>query len=74
MKTIDIKATGRRIHMMVNEAGISKREIQDACGFTTINPIYKWVNGKSIPSIDHLVVLADLLGVTLDELLVCKEV
>lgn len=74
VKMIDLKSTGEKIATLMEETGTSKQDIVEAVGLTTTNAIYKWVNGMSLPTIDHLVILADVLGVTLDELLVCREV
>lgn len=74
MKTIDPKATGKRISALMSETRTSKQDIAEVLELTTTNSIYKWINGMSLPSIDHLVTLADILGVSLDELLVCREV
>ena len=74
MKTIDLKATGQNISALMGASKTSKQDIVDAMNLTTTNAIYKWMGGLSLPSIDHLVILADVLGVTLDELLVCREV
>ena len=32
--------------------------------------IYKWIHGTAMPSIDNLVILAAVLGVTMDEIIV----
>lgn len=73
VKMIDLKATGEKIATLMGETGTSKQDIVEAVGLTTTNAIYKWVNGMSLPTIDHLVILADVLGVSFDELLVCRE-
>lgn len=52
------------------KAGISVRQLQKIMGFTNPQAIYKWQNGKCLPSIDNLVALASILGVTIDELLI----
>lgn len=49
------------------------RSMQKAFGFTTPQAIYKWQNGRTLPSIDNLVGLSVLLGVTIDEILVIEE-
>ena len=46
------------------------RDIHDAFGFGTPQAIYKWQQGLALPTIDNLVVLAALLGVTIDDILV----
>lgn len=67
---VDVEATGRRIRQLLDDADISIRELQDIMGFTTRNAIYKWTQGKCLPSIDNLVVLAELLNTTVDELII----
>ena len=67
---IDLKATGQNIKNLRNAAGISVRDLQNVLGFTNPQAIYKWQNGDSLPSIDNLVILAAVLGVTIDEILV----
>jgi transcriptional regulator with XRE-family HTH domain len=67
---IDLAATGRNIKSLRVSAGISVRDLQVILGFTNPQAIYKWQNGDSMPSIDNLVILAAVLGVTVDEIIV----
>ena len=67
---IDLRATGQNIKNLRVAAGISVRDLQNILGFTNPQAIYKWQNGDSLPSIDNLVILAAVLGVTVDEILV----
>ena len=67
---IDLTATGQNIKNLRVSAGISVRDLQNILGFTNPQAIYKWQNGDSLPSIDNLVILAAVLGVTVDEILV----
>ena len=67
---IDLRATGQNIKTLRKAAGISVRDLQSVLGFTNPQAIYKWQNGDSLPSIDNLVILAAVLGVTIDEILV----
>ena len=67
---IDLRATGQNIKTMRKAAGFSVRDLQEILGFTNPQAIYKWQNGDSLPSIDNLVILAAVLGVTIDEILV----
>jgi hypothetical protein len=39
-------------------------------GFATPQAIYKWIHGTSLPTIDNLVILAAILGVTMDDIVV----
>ena len=67
---IDLRATGQNIKTLRKAAGISVRDLQAVLGFTNPQAIYKWQNGDSLPSVDNLVILASVLGVTIDEILV----
>lgn len=70
---IDLAATGRNIANLRKAAGVSVRDLQTVMGFTNPQAIYKWQNGCCLPSIDNLVILAAVLGTTVDDILVCEE-
>ena len=67
---IDMAKTGQNIVMLRKRAGLTVRDLQDAFGFGTPQAIYKWQQGLALSTIDNLVVLAALLGVTIDDILV----
>ena len=56
MPTIDVAATGDNIRSMCISAGVTPKDMQDACGLTTRNAVYKWLNGTAVPNIDNLVI------------------
>ena len=70
---INMTATGQNIIRLRRNAGVSVKMIQDALGFSTPQAIYKWQNGTAMPTIDNLVALASILGVTIDEIIVCED-
>ena len=67
---INMIATGENINRMRMDAGFSVREMQAVFGFATPQAIYKWIHGTAMPTIDNLVILAAVLGVTIDEIIV----
>ena len=69
---IDLRATGQNIKNLRVAAGISVRDLQAVLGFTNPQAIYKWQNGDCMPSIDNLVILAAVLGFTVNQILVVK--
>ena len=73
MPTIDMVATGKNIERSRKNAGISVRDLQDVFGFGTPQAIYKWQHGTAMPTIDNLVVLADVLQVRIDDILVVER-
>ena len=71
---VDTVATGQNIDRLRNAAGLSVKDMQMIFGFATPQAIYKWIHGTSMPTIDNLVILAAVLGVTLDEIVVVGTV
>ena len=69
---VDTVATGRNIDRLRIAAGMSVKDMQMVFGFATPQSIYKWIHGTSMPTIDNLVILAAMLGVTLDEIVVVE--
>ena len=70
---VDTVATGRNIDRLRIAAGMSVKDMQMVFGFATPQAIYKWLHGTSMPTIDNLVILAAMLGVTLDEIIVVEN-
>jgi len=73
MPIIDMIKTGQNIVILRKQAGLSVRDLQDTFGFSTPQAIYKWQQGLALPTIDNLVILAALLGVTIDDILVTDK-
>ena len=71
---IDLTATGRNIMTLREARGISVRDLQEIFGFGTPNAIYKWQHGTALPTVDNLVVLAAVFGVSVDEILVVNRI
>lgn len=67
---IDPEATGRNIARLRQARGLSVRDVQNWFGFEEPQAIYKWQQGKSLPSVDNLYALCALLEVSVEELLV----
>ena len=68
--SIDMTATGMNIVRLRRAAGVSVQDIKRVMGFSTPQAIYKWQRGAAMPTLDNLVVLAAMLGVTMDEIII----
>ena len=68
--SIRMKETGQRIKKLLLENGYTVRDIQDACGFENPQAIYKWLSGRSLPSIDNFVILSRMLHTSIEDILV----
>ena len=66
--TINTIETGKRITQARNRAGLSVRDVQTALGLEAPNAIYRWQRGECLPRLDHLVILASILKMPLDDL------
>lgn len=71
---IDLKSTGDKIKQLRKENGLSVRDIQDLFGFEYPQAVYAWEQGKNVPTIDNLLVLARLFEVSIDEIVISHMV
>ena len=62
--------TGKRIKQLLSEQNYTIREIQGAFGFENPQAIYKWISGKSLPSLDNFIILSRLLHTSIEDILV----
>lgn len=60
--TLDAVPTGRKIKKVLTEKGYSVRKIQMMLNLSCPQPIYRWIKGKAMPSIDNLYMLHRILG------------
>ena len=67
---IDPVATGENIRRMRLERGMTVKDLQSYFGFEEPRAIYKWQKGESLPSVDNLYALGNLLDVPMDQILV----
>ena len=65
--------TGNNISRLRKAKGLTIKEIQETMGFNTPQAIYKWQNGASLPSLENLIVLADLLDTDISNILVIEK-
>lgn len=71
---VDMVSTGRNIKALRVENGYSVRDIQTIFNFEHPQAIYNWESGKSLPTVDNLIVLADLFCVRVDEIVKTQRV
>ena len=69
---IDPVATGKNIIRLRTERGMTVRDLQVYFGFEEPQAIYKWQQGKSLPSVDNLYALGALFEVPMEDILVSR--
>ena len=70
---IDFKATGTNLKYRIKLSGYDVKYVKNYLGDISLQSIYKWQWGESLPTVEHLYKLSQLLGVSMEELLVLKS-
>lgn len=68
--TIDMKATGIRIRQLMDERRLTVKDIRQYLNLASVQSIYHWLNGQSMPTIDNLYALSALFGTSMDSMIV----
>lgn len=68
--SIQKEETGKRIGEMIRSQGLTVKDIQEGMGFESSQAVYKWLSGKSLPSLDNILILSKLLHTSIEEILV----
>lgn len=64
------RETGERIKKLLTDKGYTVKDIQGAMGFENPQAIYKWISGKSLPSLDNFIILSRVLHTSIENILV----
>ena len=70
---IQLQETGRRLKAIRRLRGYKVTDVSELLGGISVQAVYKWERGESIPSTDNLVALSRLYKVNMEDLLVYKE-
>lgn len=65
---IDKQKTGMNLRRIMDKQGITAKNVQEYLGLGCVQSIYRWFNGQSMPTIDNLYALSELLSVPIDKL------
>lgn len=71
--SIKQKATGNKISELLKKNGYTVKDVQEAMEFENPQAIYKWIHGKSLPSVDNLLILSRILHTSIEDILVVDE-
>lgn len=70
---INLIKTGKNIKNIMSEKGVTPKDIQRWCGFSTVQPIYHWTSGRNLPTIDNLLILSYILDCSMEHILVYDD-
>ena len=74
LPVINMAMTGQNIARLRKNAGLTIQDLQDVFGFRTPQAIYKWQRGTALPTVDNLLILADIFQVRMDDILVTDRI
>lgn len=69
---IDPIKTGIKLKMLISAAGYEVKDIQEYLYLSCPQPVYRWFEGKILPSVEHLCALSKMLNVHMEDLLVMQ--
>ena len=67
---INLKMTGNNLKEICQDRNIAVKDIQAFLSLSCVHTVYKWFRGESLPSIDHLYALQELMNVSMSEMIV----
>ena len=73
---VDVEKTSKHLKEVFKEKGFTARAVAEELHLESVQTVYAWLSAtkKTLPSLDNLVMLSELLKVTLDELIVRRSI
>ena len=65
---IDRKRTGVKLRRIMDERGLSVKDVQQYLELGSVQSVYHWLNGLSMPTIDNLYALSELFHMPIDDM------
>lgn len=72
-RVINPVKTGKSIKRLMAERGLTARDIRQRLGFAERRPVCFRLAGKNLPSIDNLLIPAEMMHVSMNDILVRKD-
>ena len=66
---INKRETGIQLRRIMDKCGISVKDVQRYLGLGSVQSVYHWLNGISMPTVDNLYALSELFGLSVDAML-----
>lgn len=67
-RIINLVKTGNKIKELMKTNNLTPVDIQEYLSLSCVQSVYRWINGKSLPTVDNLFALSCLFNVTMDEI------
>uniref|UniRef100_UPI004055F69C helix-turn-helix domain-containing protein n=1 Tax=Agathobacter sp. TaxID=2021311 RepID=UPI004055F69C len=66
---IDKKKTGVNLRRLMDERGLTVKDVQKYLELGSVQSVYHWINGISMPTVDNLYALSYLFQVPVDDMI-----
>lgn len=73
MYQVSKSETGKRIRKLMLRSGVTVRELQEEMNLESPQAVYKWINGKALPSVENLLILGKMLNMPVESIVVLEE-
>jgi len=67
--SLDLVLTGRQIHSLMIKNGYTVKKLQELLGLACPQSVYKWIHGKTLPSVDNLYRMSKIFHVHIEDML-----
>jgi len=67
--SLDLVLTGRQIHSLMIKNGYTVKKLQELLGLACPQSVYKWIHGKTLPSVDNLYRMSKIFHVHMEDML-----
>ena len=65
---IDKRQTGINLRKLMDARGYTVKDVQQYLELGSVQSVYHWLNGLSMPSIDNLYALSELFQIPIDDM------
>ena len=69
---IDNIITGQKIEQLRIQKGLTVEAFCEHLGISS-TAYYKWVQGRTLPTLDHLIILRKMCNIPLDDIIITRE-
>jgi len=66
--TINLRETGVNLRRIMDRRGVTVKDVAKYLGLSSLQSVYHWLNGLTMPTIDNLYALSELLQVPIDDI------
>lgn len=68
LPVISKRETGINLRRIMDKRGVSVKDVATYLGLSSVQSVYHWLNGVTMPTIDNLYALSELLQIPMDDI------